>query len=57
MRTYADVDVADVADHIVIVVEHGQRRYRLVVHQPQRITQRLVSVDGEHLLRSDVQVL
>ena len=32
--TYADVDVADVADDIVMVVEHRQRGYRLVVHQP-----------------------
>ena len=30
----ADVDMTDVADDVVMVVEHRQRGYRLVVHQP-----------------------
>nr|POE93285.1 hypothetical protein CFP56_19297 [Quercus suber] len=54
--THPDVDVTDVPHHVPLLIDHGQGGDALVVHQLQRLGQRLVPVDGQDLLGAQAGV-
>lgn len=55
--THANVNVADVANNVVLAVEYGKGCYAFVVHQRQRVGKRSVAVDSQDVFHTDLQIL
>jgi hypothetical protein len=52
-----DVDVRNVANNILVVVEHRQRSDALGVHEEQSFFERMIAIDGYDFVTAQIQLL
>lgn len=52
-----DVNVRNVANDVLVVVEHGQRSDALAMHKQQSILERSVAIDRDDLVTAQIKLL